>query len=248
MLARLLNTILNNSILYIGIILFLFIFAFFNLKQISIDAVPDITNVQVIVTTNTGSLDPEQVEKIVTFPLETELLGLPNLIDVRSVSKFGLSNISLIFKEGTDIYQARAMASERISSAKDKLPKGLSPEITPNATGLGEIFFYSVEAKPGSSLDKLTDKDRLLFLRTIQDYTVRPQLKALVPGIVEVDSNGGYEKEIHIDLIPSQMNQRGITIDQLIATISTLGENFGGGMIEEKGKIAIVRTYGLKKI
>lgn len=247
MLARLLNTILNNSILYIGIILFLFIYAFFNLKQISIDAVPDITNVQVIVTTNTGSLDPEQVEKIVTFPLETELLGLPNLIDVRSVSKFGLSNISLIFKEGTDIYQARAMASERISSAKDKLPKGLSPEITPNATGLGEIFFYSVEAKPGSSLDKLTDKDRLLFLRTVQDYTVRPQLKALVPGIVEVDSNGGYEKEIHIDLIPSRMNQRGITIDQLIATISTLGENFGGGMIEENGKIAIVRTYGLKK-
>lgn len=247
MLARLLNTILNNSILYLSIILFLFVYAFFGLKEISIDAVPDITNVQVIVTTNTGSLDPEQVEKIVTFPLETELLGLPNLIDVRSVSKFGLSNITLIFKEDTDIYFARTLVLERISSAKDRLPKGLSPEITPNATGLGEIFFYSVEAKPGSKLDQFADKDRLLYLRTVQDYTVRPQLKALVPGIVEVDSNGGYEKEIHIDLIPSKMNQRGITIDQLIATISTLGENFGGGVIEENGKIAIVRTYGLKK-
>jgi len=247
MLARLLNTILNNSVLYTGIILFLFIYAFFNLKEISIDAVPDITNVQVIVTSNTGSLDPEQVEKIVTFPLETELLGLPNLIDVRSVSKFGLSNISLIFKEGTDIYSARAMVSERLSSVKNKLPKGISPEITPNTTGLGEIFFYSVEAKPGSKLDQLADKDRLLHLRTIQDYTVRPQLKALVPGIVEVDSNGGYEKEIHIDLIPSKMNLKGITIDQLISTISTLGENFGGGIIEENGKIAIVRTYGIKK-
>lgn len=96
-------------------------------------------------------------------------------------------------------------------------------------------------------MEQLSDKDRLLYLRTLQDYTVRPQLKALVPGIVEVDSNGGYEKEIHIDLIPSKMKNKGITVDQLITSISTLGENFGGGVIEENGKIAIVRTYGIKK-
>lgn len=247
MLSRLLNISLSNPYLSVGIVVFLFLFSFFTIREVPIDAVPDITNVQVIVTTATGSLDPEQVEKVVTFPLETELLGLPNLIDVRSVSKYGLSNISLIFKESTDIYQARSMVLERISSAKDKLPKGLSPKITPNTTGLGEIFFYSVEAKPGSALDKLPEKLKLLHLRTIQDYTVRPQLKALVPGIVEVDSNGGYEKEIHIDLNPSKMKRWGIPIDQLVQDLSTIGESFGGGFIEQNDKISIVRAYGIKK-
>ncbi|PJZ70595.1 CusA/CzcA family heavy metal efflux RND transporter [Leptospira perolatii] len=247
MLSKLLNTSLNNPVLSTGLVLFLFLISFFQLKEITIDAVPDITNVQVMINTDTGSLDPDQVEKVITFPLETELMGLPNLIDVRSVSKFGLSNISLIFKEGTDIYQARSMILERISSAKDKLPKGIAPKITPNTTGLGEIFFYEVVAKPGSELEKLPEKDKLLYLRTVQDYMVRPQIKAQVPGIVEVDSNGGYEKEIHIDLLPSKMKRWGITIDQLIRELSTLGESFGGGFIENEGKISIVRAYGLKK-
>ncbi|EMY76517.1 heavy metal efflux pump, CzcA family [Leptospira weilii serovar Ranarum str. ICFT] len=247
MLSRLLNTSLNNPILSTGIVFFLFIYSFFTLKEVPIDAVPDITNTQVIVIVKTGSLDPEQVEKVVTFPLETELMGMPNLIDVRSVSKFGLSNISLIFKEGTDIYQARGMVLERIASAKEKLPKGIAPTIVPNTTGLGEIFFYTVEAKPESKLASLPEKERLLYLRTVQDYTVRPQLKALVPGIVEVDSNGGYEKEIHIDLNPSKMRTLGITIDQLIGELSTIGESFGGGFIENDGKLSIVRAYGIKK-
>ncbi len=247
MLSRLLNTSLNKPFLSVAAVLSLFLFSFYTLKEVPIDAVPDITNVQVIVTTATGSLDPEQVEKVVTFPLETELLGLPNLIDVRSVSKYGLSNISLIFQENTDIYQARSMVLERISSAKNRLPKGISPKMTPNTTGLGEIFFYSVEAKPGSALDQLPEKQKLLHLRTIQDYVVRPQLKALVPGIVEVDSNGGYEKEIHIDLNPNQMKRWGISIDQLVKELSTIGESFGGGFIENDGKISIVRAYGLKK-
>ncbi|AOP32920.1 cation transporter [Leptospira tipperaryensis] len=247
MLSKLLNISLNRPILSVGIIFFLFIYSFFTLREVPIDAVPDITNVQVIVTVKTGSLDPEQVEKVVTFPLETELMGMPNLIDVRSVSKFGLSNISLVFKEGTDIYQARGMVLERIASAKEKLPKGISPTIVPNTTGLGEIFFYTVEAKPGSKLASLPEKDRLLFLRTIQDYTVRPQLKALVPGIVEVDSNGGYEKEIHIDLNPHKMKTWGITIDQLMSELTTIGESFGGGFIENGGRVSIVRAYGIKK-
>ncbi|MGJ4747830.1 efflux RND transporter permease subunit [Leptospira sp. SA-E8] len=247
MLARLLNTSLNNPFLSVGLVSFLLIFSFYTLNEVPIDAVPDITNVQVIVTTDTGSLDPEQVEKVITFPLETELLGLPNLIDVRSVSKFGLSNISLIFKETTDIYQARAMVAERLSSAKEKLPPGATPTIVPNTTGLGEIFFYSVEAAPDSELDKLPEEKKLLFLRTVQDYVVRPQIKAMVPGIVEVDSNGGYEKEIHIDVDPTRMKRWGLSIDQIIRDISTIGESFGGGFIENSGKISIVRAYGLKK-
>ncbi|AXX14746.1 MULTISPECIES: efflux RND transporter permease subunit [Leptospira] len=247
MLSKLLNISLNNPILSIGTALFLFIYSFFTLNEVPIDAVPDITNTQVIVTIKTGSLDPEQIEKVITFPLETELMGIPNLIDVRSISKFGLSNISLIFKEGTDIYQARSTVLERITSAKEKLPKGIVPTIVPNTTGLGEILFYTVEAKPGSRLMSLPEKDRLLYLRTVQDYTVRPQLKSLVPGIVEVDSNGGYEKEIHIDLNPSKMRTLGITIDQLIGELSTIGESFGGGFIEDEGKLSIVRAYGIKK-
>ncbi|TGN16939.1 efflux RND transporter permease subunit [Leptospira idonii] len=247
MLARLLNTSLNNPFLSVGLVSFLFLFSFYSLNEVPVDAVPDITNVQVIVTTDTGSLDPEQVEKVITFPLETELLGLPNLIDVRSVSKFGLSNISLIFRENTDIYQARAMVAERISSVKAKLPDGTSPTIVPNTTGLGEIFFYSVEAVPNSKLDQRPEEEKLIYLRTVQDYVVRPQLKGMVPGIVEVDSNGGYEKEIHIDVDPNRMKAWGLSIDQIMQDISTIGESFGGGFIETQGKISIVRAYGLKK-
>lgn len=127
MLSRLLNISLNNPILSAGIVFSLFVYSFFTLKEVPIDAVPDITNTQVIVIAKTGSLDPEQVEKVVTFPLETELMGMPNLIDVRSVSKFGLSNISLIFKENTDIYQARSMVLERIASAKENFRKESRP-------------------------------------------------------------------------------------------------------------------------
>ncbi|EMO28397.1 RND transporter, hydrophobe/amphiphile efflux-1/heavy metal efflux family, permease protein [Leptospira interrogans serovar Bataviae str. HAI135] len=141
MLSRLLNISLSNPILSAGIVFFLFIYSFFTLKEVSIDAVPDITNTQVIVIAKTGSLDPEQVEKVVTFPLETELMGMPNLIDVRSVSKFGLSNISLIFKEGTDIYQARSMVLERISSAKENFQKGFHLRLFQTPLGSEKFSF-----------------------------------------------------------------------------------------------------------
>lgn len=141
MLSKLLNISLNNPILSIGTALFLFIYSFFTLNEVPIDAVPDITNTQVIVTIKTGSLDPEQIEKVITFPLETELMGIPNLIDVRSISKFGLSNISLIFKEGTDIYQARSTVLERITSAKENFRKESFPRSFRIRPDSGKFFF-----------------------------------------------------------------------------------------------------------
>ncbi|MBN1533576.1 MAG: efflux RND transporter permease subunit [Spirochaetes bacterium] len=213
------------------------------LSRLPIDAVPDITNISVMVNTQTGALAPEEIEKMVTYPIESELAGLPNVEDIRSLSKYGLSQIIVVFREGTDIYFARQQVFERLQSVRDTLPGGLSPELGPLSTGLGEVFMYAVEAKKGSALAAGDETSRLLRLRTYQDLFIRPVLKA-VPGVAEVESNGGYKKEIHININPSRMENNGIACRDLIEGIQGLGINFGGGYIQEKGNQIIVRTQG----
>ncbi|CAN5610164.1 CusA/CzcA family heavy metal efflux RND transporter [soil metagenome] len=212
-----------------------------SLVSLPIDAVPDITNVQVMINTKTGALDPEKIEKTVTAVVETEMLGLPGLDDVRSLSKYGLSQVVLIFKDGTDIYFVRSQVAQRLQNLKDLLPGGLTPELAPVTTGLGEIVMYTVNAKPGSDLEKQPEGRRLLYLRTIQDYVIRPQLKK-VNGVAEIDSSGGFKKEIHINADTRKMEQYGITFEDLHKKLQTLGDNYGGGYIQRDGKQIIVRT------
>lgn len=214
------------------------------LSGIPIDAVPDITNVQVVVNTKTGALDPGQVEKSVSFPIESEMGGLPGLKEARSLSKYGLSQVVLVFEDGTDIYWARQQVGERLSDARESLPQGLSPELAPISTGLGEVFMYTLRAKPGSALAQQDEKTRLLALRTAQDLVIRPRLKTLVKGIADIDSTGGYKKEIHIDVDPGSLERHGLSLSELIARLETLGESFGGGYVEQEGKQVIVRTQG----
>lgn len=214
------------------------------LSQIPIDAVPDITNVQVVVNTKTGALDPQQVEKSVSFPIESEMGGLPGLKEVRSLSKYGLSQVVLVFEDGTDIYWARQQVGERLSDAREQLPQGLGPELAPITTGLGEVLMYTVQARPGTALAAMPEKERLLELRTIHDMVIRPRLKTRVKGIADVDSTGGYKKEIHVDIDPKKMERWGLNLDDLIHGLETLGESFGGGYIEQGGQQVIVRTQG----
>ncbi len=210
--------------------------------NLPIDAIPDITNIQVIVNTRTGALEPEQVEKTVTYNIETELSGLPGVSDVRSLSRYGLSQVSVFFRDGTDIYRARQLVGERLQNVRELLPQGLTPEIGPISTGLGEVLIYHVKAKKGSPLERKGDRERLTHLRTIQDFVIRPYLKSAIPDIAEIDSIGGFKKEIHVDFHPSQLARYGITIDDITKRLGTLGENFGGGYIEKNGKQVIVRT------
>lgn len=213
-------------------------------SSLPVDAVPDITNIQVIVNVKTGGLDPQQVEKSVTFFIEAEMAGIPNVREVRSLSRFGLSQTVIIFEDGTDIYWARQQVGERISLAKEKIPQNLAVGMAPITTGLGEVFMYVLLLKPGSENMKLPEKERLVYLRTIQDFVVKPYLKSTVHGAADVDSAGGYEKNIHIDIDLEKMERLGVTLNGLITKLRSVGENYGGGYIEQRKEQVIVRTNG----
>ena len=217
------------------------------MATLPIDAIPDITNIQVIVNTRTGALDPEQVEKTVTYYIETEMAGLPGVVDVRSLSRFGLSQVVIVFEDGTDVYRARQLVNERLQNVRELIPSRLSPELGPVSTGLGEVLIYAVKARNGSSLERKSEKERLTYLRTVQDFIIRPYLKSTVPQTAEIDAIGGYKKEIHIDFHPSLLSRYGITIDDIRKKLDTVGENYGGGYIEKNGKQIIIRTDAMIK-
>jgi cobalt-zinc-cadmium resistance protein CzcA len=243
MFSRLIDWSLNNRPLVLGAIAMLCIGGVFSALRLPVDAVPDVTNIQSMVITKTGALDPQKVESTVTYIIETELQGIPKVEEIRSISKYGLSLITIVFEEDANIYLARQQISERLNQVQDSLPTGIVPELAPLSTGLGEVFFYVVEAKPDSELAKKPEKDRLIYLRTVQDYVIKRQLKG-VKGVADVDTFGGYPKEIHVNINTKKLEQYGLTIEQVAERLNTIGENYGGGYIQRDGKQIVIRTLG----
>lgn len=213
------------------------------ITRLPVDAVPDITNVQVMINTKTGALAPEEIEKTVTRPVEAEMAGLPRVDEVRSISKYGLSQVVVIFHEGTDLYFSRQQIAERLATLRDALPPGLTPAMGPVSTGLGEVVMYSVEAKPGSFLARTGEHDQLLQLRTVQDRIIRPALKA-VPGVADVDSNGGFQKQVHVNMNPYRMAANNVSVGALKEYLENIGINQGGNYIEKGGARTLVRGLG----
>lgn len=211
--------------------------------SLPIDAVPDITNVQVVVTTKTGALEPGKIEKLVTYPIETEMAGIPGVEDIRSLSKYGLSIVTLVFAEHTDIQFARQQVSERLQNVRSSLPDGLAPGMAPITTGLGEVLMYTLGAKKGSAMAAKPERDQLLYLREVQEYGVRPQLKKL-PGVADVDTNGGLLKQIHINVFPERLEKVGLSLEKFMSKVESIGESFGGGYIQKEGTQIIVRATG----
>ena len=209
--------------------------------DLSVDAVPDITNVQVVVNTKTLGQDPEKVELTVTQPIEYEMMGIPNLKDMRSISKFGLSQVTLIFDDGTDLYWARQQVLEKLQIAQGIIPEGLQPELAPISTGLGEVYMYSLSLKPDSPLRQKSHKEQMLYLREIQDFQIRPLLRR-VKDVADVDSNGGLKKEIHINIDPEKLIKHGLTLDKVQEKLTGLGESFGGGTIETNNEALIIKS------
>jgi cobalt-zinc-cadmium resistance protein CzcA len=211
-------------------------------QRLPIDAVPDITTVQVQINTEARGFTPLEVEQRVTLPLELELAGIPRLDHYRSLSKYGLSQITVVFEDGTDVYFARQLVTERLSQARGRLPSTLEPRMAPIATGLGEIFLYTVESEPDARKadgTAFTPMD----LRELQDWVVKPQLRQ-VPGVVEVNSLGGYEKQFHVVPDPSRLIEFGITLDDIRVALETNNENRGAGYIERAGDQYLVRAPG----
>jgi len=207
-----------------------------------IDAVPDITNVQVQVNTQAPGFSPLEVEQRITFPLETVIAGLPKLDYTRSLSRYGLSQLTIVFKDGTDIYFARQLVNERLQEAKSNLPPGLEPTMGPISTGLGEIYMYTVEPEPGALREDgqpYTPTD----MRTIQDWVVKPQLRT-VPGVTEVNTTGGYEKQYHVTPDPKKLISYGLTFHDVLAALEANNSNVGAGYIERSGSEFLVRAPG----
>lgn len=235
-----LHSIFKNRLTIIVLTLGIILWGILGITDIPIDAVPDITNVQVVVNAKTKSLDPENIEMQVTRTLEVELSGVPGLTDMRSISKFGLSQITLVFEDGTDIYWARQQVSERISNVE--LPEEVELELAPITTGLGEVFMYTLKVKENSPLAKLDEVTRLTELRVIQDFYIKPQLKKIA-GVADIDSNGGFVKQVHVNFYPEKMDQYGLTIKDLVEKLTSLGISAGGGYIQHKDEQIIVRTH-----
>ncbi len=236
------NPILNFSVrqrlLVVLATLILTGFGWLSLRQIPIDAFPDVTNVQVQVLATSGGMSPPDMEKLVTRPIEIELAGLPRLTEVRSVSKIGLSAITVVFEDGVNDYFARQLVFERLSGAKDKLPAGVEVQLGPITTGLGEIFQYTLVSK-----DKKYDAREL---RTVQDYIVRPILRT-VPGVTDVNSFGGQVKQYQVLIKPDRLTSYGITLQQVFEALEKNNANASGNFVEHGSEQYVVRGLGMVK-
>jgi cobalt-zinc-cadmium resistance protein CzcA len=215
----------------------------FNFTRLPIDAVPDITNVQVQINTAVEGLAPIDVEQRITFPIETAMTGLPRLESTRSLSRYGLSQVTVVFRDGTDIYFARQLVNERLQEARTHLPAAVAaPVLGPIATGLGEIFMWTIETRPGA---RKPDGSAwtAMDLREIQDWVVKPQLRT-VPGVTEVNSIGGYEKQYHVTPDPVRLIAYGLTFHDVLLALEQNNSSAGGGYIAHKGEQYLVHATG----
>ena len=210
--------------------------------QLPIDAVPDITNVQVQINTEAPGYSPLETEQRVTFPVETALAGLPDLSYTRSLSRYGLSQVTVVFEEGTDIYFARNLINQRLGPIKSLLPEGLEPEMGPLATGLGEIFMYTVDAMPGATQPDGSAYDATA-LREIQDWIIRPQL-VLTPGVTEINTIGGYARQYHVTPLPARLLAHAVTLEEVADALRNNNDNRGAGYVERNGQQLLIRSPG----
>lgn len=211
-------------------------------QKLPIDAVPDITNVQVQVNSAAAGFSPLETEQRITFPIETAMAGLPGLQQTRSLSRSGLSQVTVIFKDGTDLFFARQLVNERLQVAREQLPAGIETAMGPISTGLGEIFLWTVEAKDGARKEDGTPYTPT-DLRVIQDWIIKPQLRN-VPGVAEINTIGGFAKEYQIAPDPKRLAAYNLTLNDLVTALERNNANVGAGYIERSGEQLLIRAPG----
>ncbi|MCB1054558.1 MAG: efflux RND transporter permease subunit, partial [Acidobacteria bacterium] len=247
MIRRIIDLSLDNRLLVVALWLLVAGLGVRAMLQLPIDAVPDVTNVQVQVLTNSPGLAPEEVERFITFPVETAMSGLPRIEELRSVSKFGLSVVTVVFEEGTDIYWARQLVSERLNEAREAIPEGYGePGMGPISTGLGEIYQFEVKAENPCPEDGPDTEECFtpMELRTILDWFVNYQLRS-VPGIVEVNSFGGLLKTYQVTLDPQSLTAYDLSVADVLTAVRASNRSVGGGSIAHQGEQYLIRGEGL---
>lgn len=236
MIESILRAAINRRWLVLVAVFALVTLGLWNYQRLPIDAVPDITNVQVQINTEAPGYSPLETEQRITYTIETALAGLPKLAYTRSISRYGLSQVTVVFDEGTDIYFARNLINERLGQIKSALPTEIEPTMGPIATGLGEIFMYTVEATNPQQFDAMA-------LRELQDWVIRPQLMQ-VKGVVEINAIGGYTRQYHITPEPIKLLQWGLTMEDVVVALKSNNDNRGAGFLERSGQQLLVRTPG----
>ncbi|MCB0286316.1 MAG: efflux RND transporter permease subunit, partial [Calditrichaeota bacterium] len=234
MLQRVIDFSLRQKYVALALVALMGFGGFQALQQIPINSLPDVTPVQVLVITKAGRYSPFDVEKLVSYPIETAMNGLPDVKEVRSISQFGLSAVTVEFQEDTDIYFARQMISQRLQSIVDELPAGVSaPQLGPISTALGEIYQYAVHG----------DGHTLTELRTIQDWLIAPQLKT-VKGVTEINSFGGFVKQYDVIVMPGKLRTYGISLKEVMDAIADNNSVSGGNFLEHNREQYIIRGFG----
>ena len=241
MINKIIEFSVNSRMFVFMTTLILLIFGYKSFQTLSIDAVPDITNTQVQINTPVKGLVPEEIERMVTFPIEYSMNGIPDVETIRSISRFGISQVTIVFKEDTEILRARQLVSEKLQNIE--LPDGITPEMGPISTGLGEIFHYSVAAKSPES-DPQKRLVQLMELRSLQDWYIKPRLLT-VKGVTEVNTIGGYEKQFFIQPDIKKMSKYGLHFEDIEKAIESTNLNVGGGYIQQTGEQLLVRGVGL---
>ncbi len=248
MIDRIITFALKQWILIIVATLLLAAFGVYAFRSLSIDAFPDVTNIQIQVITEAPGRSPIEVEKFITYPIEVQMTGLPRLTELRSLSKFGLSMVTIAFEDDVDIYFARQLVLERLIEAKERLPADVEPAMGPISTGLGEVYQYTLERPNegrGGSRTSPTEED-LMELRTIQDWIIRPILKT-VPGVTDVNAFGGFVKQYQVLIDPDRLKKYDLTLREVFEAVSQNNTNAGGNILEHASERYLIRGVGLIK-
>jgi heavy metal efflux system protein len=234
--------VLHQRLVILVVSLILLVFGVNAAMHLSVDAFPDVTNVQVQIATEAPGKSPEEVERFITIPIEIGMTGLPGLTDMRSLNKPGLSLITLVFEDGRGVYFERQLVSERLSELRDRMPQGVSPVLGPVSNALGEVYQYTLE-KVDDGKRELT-REELIERRTVQDWVVRPLLRS-IPGIAEINSTGGYVKEYQTLVDPQKLRYYGLSIDNVYDALRRNNENAGGGILPQHAEQYLIRSMGL---
>lgn len=241
---RIFRAVIQRSVQYRSaaslVALLILVFGIWSAARLRLDVTPDISNLQVQVLTPVPNLSPTEIETSVTRPLELEMFGLPGLEQVRSFTRFGISQVCLIFSEGTDLYQARQMVGERLARATQKLPPGLTPNLAPPSSGLGEIFTYALAFKTNNPAN-LDNEARLRQLKLMQEFVVKPCLKS-VKGIAEVNTSGGYDQQMVVAVDPDKIAAMGLDLSDIATMVERNASIGGGALVERNGQQFIIRS------
>ena len=244
MIESLVRGALKQRLIVAVIAAILFFFGLDAARKLSVDAFPDVTNIQVQIATEAPGRSPEEVERFATVPLEVAMTGLPGLEEMRSLNKPGLSLITLVFNDKTDLYFARQLVMERLLEVGTRLPPGISPILGPVSTGLGEVYQYTLERKDDG--DRALTEEELMQRRTAQDWVVRPLLRS-IPGVAEINSQGGFAKQYQVLVNPDRLRHFGLTIADVFQAVGRNNANAGGGVLPQYAEQYLIRGVGLVK-